>query len=317
MLTVPEEKAPSQKSATLWPFLIALLISILFIHLPLFYFLTHHQFARDWNIPSLKKEDRVVMIDLNQTNLPRRIVDSDKPRVQKRPKKASAQSLYDASVKQETVTNGFSKKNVPYGATGTKKNVPTAATEKLNKKYSKRVKKKSPQADLDLTMQQKLLALKKKQQEEQKNKFAALYNKPKQAPLFKTNLGQPSGGGTGEFFPDYKVGNRTYLNTLANPHIAYFVELRRKFRFAFNPVPVLRARINQISAGQISVVWGVSVDKNGRISGLTLLKSSGLPAYDAEARRTIRSSSPFSSPPAHLLASDGQLHMAWTFVVYL
>ena len=64
-------------------------------------------------------------------------------------------------------------------------------------------------------------------------------------------------------------------------------------------------------------VWGVSVDKNGKITKIIMLRRSGNSPYDAEARRTIKVSAPFSKPPGHLLQKDGQLHMAWTFVVYL
>lgn len=157
-------------------------------------------------------------------------------------------------------------------------------------------------------------SLKLAEEQKESQKYAQLFEQQNvKSALFKTSLS----GSPDDYFPDYKIGNRTYLNTLANPNIAYFVELRRKFRFAFNPTPVLRPRLNQISAGQISVVWGMSVDQNGRLNGLTLIRPSGIPTYDQEAKRTIVSSAPFSRPPGHMLEKDGQMHMAWTFVVYL
>src|SRR3990167_9166158 len=120
----------------------------------------------------------------------------------------------------------------------------------------------------------------------------------------------------GDFLPNYTIGNRTYLNTLANPNIAYFVELKRKFKLTFNPVPALRAHINEISRGKIDVILGVSVNAQGNIADLIVIRTSGIPAYDQEGIRTVRASSPFTSPPSNLLAPDNLLHMAWTFSVY-
>ncbi len=120
-----------------------------------------------------------------------------------------------------------------------------------------------------------------------------------------------------DYFPDYQVGGRTYLNTLANPNIAYFVELKRRFKNTFNPVPSIRRNLNEISRGKIEVVLGVSVNGRGELADLVVIRSSGLEDYDREGVRTVRASSPFSAPPSNLLQPDGLIHMAWTFVVYL
>jgi outer membrane biosynthesis protein TonB len=154
-------------------------------------------------------------------------------------------------------------------------------------------------------------------QDNQKNKesvgFKRFASNTGEMPMPRTNFG--SGGG--DYFPDIKVGDRTYVNALANPQVSYYAELKKKFRLAWDPVPALRSQINQISRGQITVVMGLSVDGSGRIAALTILKGSGLSAYDAEARRTIMASAPFSKPPAYVIQKDGLAHMAWTFVVYL
>lgn len=120
-----------------------------------------------------------------------------------------------------------------------------------------------------------------------------------------------------DFLPDYKWGNRTYINTLAQPNMAYFVELKRKYRLTWNPAPILRGHANEISRGKISVVLGVSVNSRGELADLVVIRSSGYYDYDQEGKRTIRSSSPYSAPAANLLGADHLLHMAWTFVVYL
>jgi outer membrane biosynthesis protein TonB len=274
--------------------LLAILLSVFLIHLPLLYFFIHSDFWATRDLENATKQ-QVVMVNLKDLpNTPQRVVDLAKPKVEKVPQNPSAQSLYNSSVDEETVSRSFSKTNAPLGQSPQQQ--------------------KQPQ-----TMQEKLLALKNEQAQKENQKYEDRFEEPQDNALdsLQASIGSPAGGNTDDFLPDYKVGNRTYLNTLANPNIAYYVELRRKFRFAFNPIPVLRRYPNMISRGQIATVWGVSVNAEGQLAGLTLLRGSGLDAYDNEARRTIASSAPFSKPPADFLTTDGQLHMAWTFVVYL
>ena len=122
-----------------------------------------------------------------------------------------------------------------------------------------------------------------------------------------------------DFYPDFKKGTHTYLNILRFPEVQYFVVLKRIFKTTWNPLSPLRelAFNNQISRGNLEVVLGVSVDGKGNLTEAFVFRSSGIPKYDAEALRTIRASSPFSSPPNKFLAKDGLLRMSWTFTVYL
>jgi TonB family protein len=122
-----------------------------------------------------------------------------------------------------------------------------------------------------------------------------------------------------DFYPDYKAGAHTYINVLRYPEVEYFVRLKRAFKMTWNPVPALRrgASTMSISRGTVSVAVAVSVEKTGSLSELFVLKSSGIASYDDEALRTVRASSPFSSPPEKFLEDDGLLRMSWTFVLYL
>lgn len=122
-----------------------------------------------------------------------------------------------------------------------------------------------------------------------------------------------------DFYPDYKIGDRTYLNVLRYPKIGYFVRLKKIFRTTWNPTPSLRSSLfaNQISRGQVEVVLGVTIDKSGSLAELFVINSSGLGRYDHEALRTIRESAPFAAPPSDLLDPSSKLRMVWTFTVYL
>ncbi len=170
----------------------------------------------------------------------------------------------------------------------------------------------------------------------EKEQVAALQSKPsspRQAPTGSSRVNEhpmahrsPSLNETdyfnpvpGDFFPDYKKGDRTYLNVLRFPQVEYFVRLKKIFRTTFDPVPSLRASMmtTQISKGQVEVRLAVSIDRFGNLDELFVINSSGLPLYDTEAKRTIKASSPFARPPAALLDTASKLRMVWTFTVYL
>lgn len=117
-----------------------------------------------------------------------------------------------------------------------------------------------------------------------------------------------------DFYPDLKRGAHTYLNVLKYPGVQYFVMLKRILKLTWNPL--VAREFFQISAGQVQSVVGFSIDKEGNLAELFLFKGSGIEVYDDEALRTIKSSSPFSSPPADLLDKNGLLRISCPFTVY-
>lgn len=129
-----------------------------------------------------------------------------------------------------------------------------------------------------------------------------------------TALGPPE-----DFFPNFKRGPHTYVNVMRYPGIDYFVEMKRTLRMTWNPgAALMRGLLPERHV--VQVVVGVSVSARGTLDELFILRSSGLPAYDAEALRTFRASSPFFPPPAKILSLDGaaddHLHMSWGFICY-
>lgn len=122
-----------------------------------------------------------------------------------------------------------------------------------------------------------------------------------------------------DYYPDLRHGPHTYLNVLRFPDIQYFVRLKRVFKLTFNPLSPLREAYfhNRIARGKLETVLGLSIDAQGNLAELFVFRESGLETYDQEAIRTIRASSPFSTPPARLLDKEGLLRMSWTFTVYL
>ncbi|OGQ07007.1 MAG: hypothetical protein A3G32_07370 [Deltaproteobacteria bacterium RIFCSPLOWO2_12_FULL_40_28] len=251
----------------------------LFIHLSVLFLLKSGLISYEKNI---SHQEKIVFIPLKK-NLP--IADIEKPQKEETPSKASAEGLYNQKVEKEMVAPSSGPQKKP--------------SQRASQKTSPQ---KAPQEKSQTQKQAEALIFKKESP-------PSIPGMPEQAEKpFRPQ---------GDFLPNYTIGNRTYLNTLANPNIAYFVELKRKFKLTFNPVPALRAHINEISRGKIDVILGVSVNAQGNIADLIVIRTSGIPAYDQEGIRTVRASSPFTSPPSNLLAPDNLLHMAWTFSVYL
>lgn len=239
-----------------------------------------------------EESQKPLFINLNQKKKPRKIADIQKPKKESVPKNATAEALYSQSAENETVAaktnpNPGAPISAPQPQQEQPKQQPTPNTEKkLSDVFNERAEEAKKKEEVKQTIDS-----------------------------FQRGLGA---GTPDDILPDYKVGNRTYINTLANPAIGYYVELKRKFRLAFNPVQALRGRVNtSMRGGQMSVVLGVTVNARGELTDLIIIRSSGMPTYDDEGRRTVRSSAPFSAPPASLIQSNGQLDMAWTFIVYL
>lgn len=121
-----------------------------------------------------------------------------------------------------------------------------------------------------------------------------------------------------DYYPDYKLGGKTYLNVMKMQDLSYIVRMKRILKMRWNPVPPVERYLmsNRITMGKIECVVGLGLDSSGKVSELFVIRSSGVGGYDQEALQTIRDSSPFSAPPDQYV-KDGQFRMSWTFTVYL
>ena len=240
-----------------------------------------------------------------------RIADISEPEVQERPKKAKFVGMYDSVVPKETVGTGA----VGPRGTKTKGEAKAKAKKKAQAKTKTKTKSKSKSKTKDklYNFDDDMFAMNDPSPPADKPVTPALPTKPLKGSI---SIGDAS---SGDFFPDIKRGNHTYLNVLRYPGVSYFVRLKRVFRTTFDPVPALRAYFsaNRVARGSVDVVLAVSVNGQGNLAELFILRSSGIPSYDREAMRTVRASSPFARPPDKFLTDDGKLRMMWTFSVYL
>ena len=210
------------------------------------------------------------------------IADIEEPKVQEKPEQSKFLGMYNQRAGEETVARSSSESGVQSSETRTKKSTDD---------YKLKTKTEDRKPDSEIAMQE-----------------------PIKLERNEVSSGSPESGLSGipeDYYPDYKYGDHTYINVLRYPDVEYFVRLKRIFKTTWNPVPALKAdmQATSISRGMVSVVMAVSVDKKGELSELFILRSSGLNNYDHEAIRTVRASSPFSSPPDKFL-EDGFLRMS-------
>ncbi|NUM42813.1 MAG: hypothetical protein HUU45_14430, partial [Leptospiraceae bacterium] len=193
-----------------------------------------------------------------------------KPAWEQIPKKPSAQGLYNQTVSQETVS--------PHGGPAKQATLPQ------KKKPSLESPKESPKKGPSTQTKQEPTPSETSQ--------------PQPTPEPKTSPGIPDtpfSSGGGNYLPHFKVGDTTYLNVLANPQIAYFVELKRKLELAWNPRRLLGEQKNRLGGlSQIVVVIGFKISSRGELFGLVTINPSLLETYDNEAKRAIRVSAPFT-----------------------
>lgn len=124
-----------------------------------------------------------------------------------------------------------------------------------------------------------------------------------------------------EFFPDLKIGDRTYLSVQREDRIQYFVGLKKRFKMTWDPVAALRMSLvyHQLVFAELTAAVAFRIDQHGNLQRLFLARSSGIPEYDEEALRVVTASAPFEVPPRFLLKWDGHpdnyLDLVYYFMV--
>jgi|GEM_PF-1601463 len=279
---------------------------------------------------------------------PMELADIAKPKVEKIPLKPRFKSQYNSSVAQQTVAIKQPKNARP--------DVETSEEDGKNGDNAKQPGPKAPKEVAEAPKGEEPQDLPKEKTEPSKENpdekkvslndlalkpadFKDLMEKEKsvkkpdkepgsQQGKDTTNLG-PTFGKMGlpgmgdnfvqDFLPGIKIGGKTYLDAAAFPDVAYFTRLKRVFRLRFNPAPPLRQYFsgNKVVLGKVNVTMAVTVAPGGQLKDLFVVKSSGIPGYDAEALQTIRESAPFSAPPTKVCDKDGMLRMTWNFITYL
>lgn len=309
----------------------ALLLSLFFLHIPLGFAVVQ------WQGPRTEIKNTapaIIKINLKQAppEVPKKVfndlpvADLNQAIAAQDPEKASVIAPHAAIAKEEMVaTVSGPEKNFrtssPKSVAATKTTpAPKSALPKpIPKKEASPIATPPPMisptlppkpAESPKNIDDELRALRAEKQKAEDAKLKSFDSKKTPATL---NNGTYSGGG--DYFPDFKRGPRTYLNAFGHPEISFLAELKHKIRFTWSPIPSLRRQPGIRNRGKVVGTWGISIDAQGKLRDMVLLQSSGITAYDQEAKRAIAASAPFSNPAPFLLQADGMFHIACTFWV--
>lgn len=260
-----------------------------------------------------KTEDVVTQIELiNEEETRKQVVEqSDNSINETPPKDSKFLSKNDQSVKEETkaaLTGKFNNSSRPGSNLAVIPNQPPVEKQKPASSESEKPKTKAQKLglnglSLDDTFEKTLQA-----------------NKPKE-----TQGGLPGQGfsQTDDHLKDIKTGAQTLLNTREFVYYSYFMRVKEQLRSHWSPrirhnVEFLFAKDTQRSLAALdnkSTSLRVTLNKNGYLEKIELLKTSGYKELDVAAIEAFRAAAPFLNPPAGVVEKDGMIRIVWDFIL--
>ncbi|KYG63435.1 cell envelope integrity protein TolA [Bdellovibrio bacteriovorus] len=126
----------------------------------------------------------------------------------------------------------------------------------------------------------------------------------------------------GETMPnEMKVGSFTALNTDRYLFYTFYARMEELVRYRWES-RVQQAidrfdRLTLVNAGNRNWVTHIEflLDKNGYLRQSLIMKSSGIPAFDAAAVNAFRDAKVFPNPPPEMVQEDGYIHIKFSFTV--
>lgn len=119
------------------------------------------------------------------------------------------------------------------------------------------------------------------------------------------------------FVPDVRVGNQTALKTRAHPFAVYVARMHRRIHelWGFGYLESLdeKSADYPLNNPDLWVNLEVSVNTDGTVHKVTIVKTSGKTEFDVAAIDVVLTSSPYETPPEAIRSSDGRVYLRWGF----
>ncbi len=119
------------------------------------------------------------------------------------------------------------------------------------------------------------------------------------------------------FVPDVRTGNQTALKTRAHPFAVYIARMHRRIHelwgFGFLEALDDRGATDPLNNPDLWTNLEVSVNPDGTLHKVTIVKTSGKTEFDVAAVDTVMSSAPFEAPPETIRSSDDRIYLRWGF----
>lgn len=119
------------------------------------------------------------------------------------------------------------------------------------------------------------------------------------------------------FVPDVRPGNQTALKTRAHPFALYVARMHRRIHelwgFGFLEQLDDKAADDPLNNIDLWTNLEISVNADGTLHKVTIVKTSGKTEFDVAAVDTILSAGPYDATPEAIRSVDGRIYLRWGF----
>jgi TonB family protein len=304
---------------------ILFLIASLALHLSIFYsliylndfFFLNELYRRlDHKIVDKTKDltTQIELVDLDK----KQVVDQAKESIDETPPdETDFVSINDQTVKEQTKAqrSGEFQNSVERPAMQASQNTaPMISAEELLKSGAQKPQRPVDEMDLGLkglssSLNPNTVAQRRSQQMQRAN-LAAGTQVPAQGP-----------SQTDDYLEDVKEGQFTLLNTRRTQYFSFYSRIKGQLRSHWNPL--IREEVSFIystkrtpaSLGVKRTSVQITLDEDGYLEEIALLKTSGNKAIDTAAIQALRLAAPFLNPPKGMLEKDKKIRIFWDFVL--
>ncbi len=127
-------------------------------------------------------------------------------------------------------------------------------------------------------------------------------------------------GRINNYLPTIPLGDLTQLNTLKYKHFGYLFRIRKKLEQFWESSIQQKAQElandgrHISSSDEFITALRMTLDEEGRVLRIELLRASGVKELDEAAIESLNSAGPFPNPPKELII-DGLVKLEWGFVI--
>lgn len=119
------------------------------------------------------------------------------------------------------------------------------------------------------------------------------------------------------FVPDVQVGNQTALKTRAHPFALYVARMHRRIHelwgFGFLADLDSKPADDPRNDPNLWVNLEISVNPDGTLHKVTIVKTSGNTEFDVAAVDSVISAGPYDATPEQIRSVDGRIYLRWGF----
>jgi TonB family protein len=119
------------------------------------------------------------------------------------------------------------------------------------------------------------------------------------------------------FSGEVAPGNQTELGTRAHPFAVFIARMHNRIHelwgFGFLADLDGKPASNPMNDRSLEVTMEIVINDDGSVDKVTIVKPSGVSAFDISAVDVVENAGPYDAPPAEIRSGNGKVYMHWTF----